>query len=38
MIYIINIDDGQVTEMDVDSYFEAILNLAMIPNSVINDQ
>jgi hypothetical protein len=24
MIYIINVDQGKVTEMDVDSYFEAI--------------
>src|ERR687892_1242542 len=38
MIYIINIDDGQVMEMDVDSYFEGILNLIAIPNSIINDQ
>ena len=38
MIYIINIDDGQVKEMDVDSYFESILNLASLPNSIINDQ
>jgi hypothetical protein len=24
MIYIINVDQGKVTEMDVDSYFDAI--------------
>jgi hypothetical protein len=38
IIYIINIDDGQVKEMDVDQYFEEILNLISIPNSIIHDQ
>lgn len=28
MIYIINVDQGKVTEMDVDSYFEAIEGMA----------
>jgi hypothetical protein len=38
MIYIINIDDGLVTEMDVELYFDEILNLIPIPNSIINEQ
>ena len=38
MIYIINIDDGQVKEMDVEQYFEEILNLISIPNSIIHDR
>jgi hypothetical protein len=24
MVYIINVDQGKVTEMDVDSYFDAL--------------
>jgi hypothetical protein len=24
MVYIINVDQGKVTEMDVDSYFDAV--------------
>ena len=37
MIYIINIDDGRVIEMDVESYFEAIGNMISISNNIIGD-
>ena len=33
MIYIINIDDGSITEMDIDSYFEAIGSMISLSNS-----
>lgn len=33
MIYIINIDDGRITEMDIDSYFEAIGSMISLSNS-----
>ena len=33
MIYIINIDDGNITEMDIDSYFEAIGSMISLSNS-----
>lgn len=32
MIYIINIDDGSITEMDIDSYFEAIGSMISLSN------
>jgi hypothetical protein len=34
MIYIINIDDGRVFEMDVESYFEAISNMISTSNAI----
>jgi hypothetical protein len=34
MIYIINIDDGRVFEMDVESYFEAISNMISTSNTI----
>ena len=33
MIYIINIDDGKITEMDIESYFEAIGSMMSLSNS-----
>jgi hypothetical protein len=33
MIYIINIDDGKITEMDIESYFEAIGTMMSLSNS-----
>jgi hypothetical protein len=33
MIYIINIDDGKITEMDIESYFEAIGSMVSLSNS-----
>jgi hypothetical protein len=33
MIYIINIDDGRITEMDIESYFEAIGRMMSLSNS-----
>jgi hypothetical protein len=33
MIYIINIDYGRITEMDIDSYFEAIGDMMSLSNS-----
>jgi hypothetical protein len=33
MIYIINIDDGKIIEMDVESYFEAIGSMMSLSNS-----
>lgn len=35
MIYIINIDDGGVIEMDVESYFEAVANMISISNNIV---
>ena len=35
MIYIINIDDGRVFEMDVESYFEAISNMISSTSNTI---
>lgn len=37
MIYVINIDDGKVIEMDVDSYFEAIRNMISLSNTSIGN-
>ena len=34
MIYIINIDEGKVIEMDIDSYFESIKNMMSIAESI----
>jgi hypothetical protein len=33
MIYIINIDNGKITEMDIESYFEAIGGMISLSNS-----
>ncbi|HYZ49649.1 MAG TPA: hypothetical protein VE593_02080, partial [Nitrososphaeraceae archaeon] len=33
MIYIINVDDGKITEMDIESYFEAIGSMISLSNS-----
>ena len=33
MIYIINIDDGRITEMDIESYFEAIGTMMSLSDS-----
>jgi hypothetical protein len=33
MIYIINIDDGKIIEMDIESYFEAIGSMVSLSNS-----
>jgi len=33
MVYIINIDDGRITEMDIESYFEAIGSMMSLSNS-----
>jgi len=33
MIYIINIDDGRITEMDIESYFEAIGSMMSLSDS-----
>lgn len=38
IIYIINIDDGKVIEMDVESYFEAISNMISISNTIVGNQ
>jgi hypothetical protein len=35
MIYIINIDEGKVIEMDIDSYFESIRNMMSVAESII---
>jgi hypothetical protein len=35
IIYIINIDDGKVIEMDVESYFEAISNMISIYDTIV---
>jgi hypothetical protein len=35
MIYIINIDDGKITEMDIESYFEAIGSMMALSNSQV---
>jgi hypothetical protein len=35
MIYIINIDDGKITEMDIESYFEAIGSMVSLSNSQV---
>jgi hypothetical protein len=37
IIYIINIDDGKVVEMDVESYFEAISNMISISNTIVGN-
>ena len=37
IIYIINIDDGKVIEMDVESYFEAIGNMISISNTIVGN-
>jgi hypothetical protein len=37
IIYIINIDDGKVIEMDVESYFEAISNMISISNTIVGN-
>jgi hypothetical protein len=37
IIYIINIDDGKVIEMDVESYFEAIRNMISISNAIVGN-
>ena len=37
MIYIINIDDGKITEMDIESYFEAIGSMISLSNSKSGD-
>src|SRR5919205_4175696 len=34
MIYIINIDEGKVIEMDIDSYFESIKNMMSLAESI----
>jgi hypothetical protein len=36
MIYIINIDDGKVVEMDVESYFDSIRNMISIADYIID--
>jgi hypothetical protein len=33
MIYIINIDDGRIIEMDIESYFEAIGTMMSLSDS-----
>lgn len=35
MIYIINIDDGKIIEMDIESYFEAIGSMMALSNSQV---
>ena len=35
MIYIINVDDGKITEMDVESYFDAIANMMSLSSSEV---
>lgn len=37
IIYIINIDDGKVIEMDIESYFEAIGNMISISNTIVGN-
>jgi hypothetical protein len=37
IIYIINIDNGKVIEMDVESYFEAISNMISISNTIVGN-
>src|SRR5919202_3204664 len=37
MIYIINIDDGKITEMDIESYFEAIGSMMSLSDSKSGD-
>jgi hypothetical protein len=37
IIYIINIDDGKVIEMDVESYFEALSNMISIFNTIVGN-
>ena len=38
MIYIINIDDGRITEMDIESYFEAIGSMMSLSDSKATNQ
>ena len=37
IIYIINIDDGKVVEMDVESYFEAVSSMISIYNTIVGN-
>ena len=37
IIYIINIDDGKVIEMDVESYFEAVSSMISIYNTIVGN-
>ena len=37
MIYIINVDEGKITEMDVESYFESIGTMMSLSNSQVSN-